>query len=46
MEKLYYILDTSTNTIVISDLTYEQSIEWLIQNGDPVNHVMIEQDSI
>lgn len=44
MEKMYYILDTSTNTIVISNLTYDQSMEWLSTNGDPTSHVLFEQD--
>jgi hypothetical protein len=46
MEKLYYILDTSTNTVVASDLTYQQSMEWLVTNGDPTNNILFEQDSI
>ena len=44
MEKLYYILDTSTNIVVVSDLTYDQSMEWLSINGDPTSHILFEQD--
>lgn len=40
MEELYYILDESTNTIVIDNLTYEQSMNWLIENGNPILHIL------
>lgn len=43
MEELYYILDTSTNLIVIDNLTYEQSMNWLIENGDPILHTLLKK---
>lgn len=43
MEKLYYILDSSTNIIVIDNLTKEQSIDWLIKNGNPIIHICMEK---
>jgi hypothetical protein len=43
MEQLYYILDTSTNTIIVENLTHNQAIEWLIENGIASNHITIPQ---
>lgn len=40
MEPLYYILDTSTNTVIIDNLTYDQAIEWLEQNGIASIHIL------
>jgi hypothetical protein len=42
MEKLYYIIDTESNNIVIDNLFYEDAISWLIDNGDPVKHILLE----
>jgi hypothetical protein len=40
MEQLYYILDTSTNTPVIENITYDQAMEWLEQNGIASIHIL------
>lgn len=40
MEQLYYILSLSTNTAVIENLTYDQAIEWLEQNGVACDHIL------
>ena len=41
MEPLYYILDASTNTIIVENLTYEQATEWLEQNGIASDHTAV-----
>jgi len=40
MEPLHYILDTSTNTTVAENLTYDQAIEWLEANGIASIHIL------
>ena len=40
MEILYYILDSETNEIIIDNLSYEQGIDWLTQNGIPTKHII------
>lgn len=46
MEQLYYILDTSTNIVVIENLTHDQGIEWLEKNGIASIHILTEQNSL
>ncbi len=41
MEQLYYILDTTTNTTLVENLTYDQAIAWLEQNGVASDHVAV-----
>jgi len=41
MEQLYYILDTPTNTIIVENLTYDQAMVWLEENGIASDHVAI-----
>jgi hypothetical protein len=43
MEQLYYILDTSTNTIVVENLTHSQAMKWFTQSGSVAIHILIEQ---
>lgn len=46
MEQLYYILDTSTNIVVIENLTYEQAMEWLQLNGIACDHILMIQENL
>ena len=46
MESLYYILETPTNTVIIDNLTYDQAIEWLQQNGIACDHIMMIQENL
>jgi hypothetical protein len=41
MDKLYYIIDTTTNTILIENLTYDQGMAWLEQNAVASDHIMV-----
>lgn len=41
MEPLYYILDTPTNTILAENLTYDQAMEWLSENGIASDHILV-----
>lgn len=43
MEKLYYILDTEINEIVLDNLTHDECMQWLIENGIASKHVMFEK---
>ena len=43
MEQLYYILNIPTNTIIVENLTYNQAMEWLEQNGIASDHVATPQ---
>ena len=45
MKQLYYILDMSTNTIIVENLTHDQAMDWFIQNGDITKHILIEYTS-
>jgi hypothetical protein len=42
MEKLYYILDSEENKPTTEHLSYDEAIEWLIKNGNPVIHILVE----
>lgn len=41
MDQLYYIIDTTTNTTIVENLTYDQATEWLEQNGLASDHVAV-----
>ena len=41
MEPLYYVLDTTSNTTVVENLTHDQAMEWLVENGVASDHIVI-----
>lgn len=43
MEPLYNILDTSTDIIIVENLTHSQAMDWFMQNGDISIHILVEQ---
>lgn len=43
MENLYYILDTETQEVVQDNLTYDESMNWLVEFGVASKHIMIEK---
>lgn len=45
MEKIYYILDSETNETIIDNLTYDQGMDWLIQNGLPTKHLLLPKSN-
>ena len=45
METLYYILDSETKEILLDNLSYEQGIDWLINNGLPTRHLILPKSN-
>jgi len=45
MEELYYILDIETNLPIIENLTYQEGINWLIENGVANIHILTQHTS-
>ncbi len=43
MEQLFYILDTTTDTKVIENLTHEQAVDWIKQYGSIISHILVAQ---
>lgn len=47
MDKRFYIVDTSNeieNVVIIENLTMEEAINWIIDNGDIVIHEIKEKN--
>lgn len=43
MEKVYLILDTESREVLLDNLSYDEAQSWLLENGDPTKHVLIEK---
>ncbi len=45
MEQLYYILDTELNEVVIDNISYDDGINWLIENGVASKHIILPKEN-
>lgn len=43
MEKIYYILDTESNEILLDNASYEEAMSWLSDNGIASKHCVFEK---